>query len=61
MNDTKIFLKMKKTKGEKRPLKDINIFLKKKKKQKRHYYCECNKNLPEEQKLVVEQKQKKAS
>ena len=44
-----IFLKKKKKKGEKRPKTDINNLLKKKKKE-RQYYCELNKNLPEEQK-----------
>ena len=37
-------------KGEKRLEKDIKTLLKKKKKRKCQYYCERNKNLPEEQK-----------
>ena len=39
-----MFLKKKKTKGEKRPKKNIKILLKKKKEKR------CNKNLSEEQK-----------
>ena len=39
-----------KEKSEKRPVKGIKIFLQKRKKRKRQYYNECNKNLSEYQK-----------
>ena len=37
-----------KEKDEKRPKKDIKISVKKKRKKKRQYHCERNKNLSEE-------------
>ena len=48
MKDIKTFLKNKKTKGQKRSEKDINILLEKKK--KCQYYGELNKNLSKAQK-----------
>ena len=42
----KIFLEKKKTKGEKRPEKDIKMLLKKKQKKRPHYYQECKLKLP---------------
>ena len=42
----KIFLEKKKTNGEKRPEKDIKMLLKKKKKERPHYYQECKQKLP---------------
>ena len=51
-----IFLKKKKTKGEKRPVIDIQILLTAKAKEKKlQYHCECNEIFSEEQKKKLVQ------